>query len=227
MCFTDSRSAHQWVFCGSCRSPHVCYFDDKLARCILPHLNLEIQPLLPLQLPPALIKRRNLRNFHRTQTHWVTFAFVCAFRLFFRHWVWILGSRGSVLWLAECNRVRQAEAGPPSHNSCSVIVASKDTVDFWEGTEEKYTSFSKLPAQAINTPKNRGWSWLSSCHSSNLKWLFVSRYTVRPHPLRFFFPPKPSLCMISVLSFEVMTYNVTVPCCKVRFVCGPAHTSLD
>lgn len=208
------------------RSPHVCYFDDKLAQCILPHLNLEIQPLPPLQLPPALIKHHNLRNFHRTQTHWVTCAFVCAFRLFFLHWVWILGSQGGVLRLAECNRVRQAEAGPPSHNSCSVIVASKDTVDFWEGTVEKYTSFSKLPAQAINTPKNRGWSWLSSCHSSNLKWLFASLCTVHPHPLLFFLP-KPSLCMISVLSFEVMTYNVTVPCCKVRFVCGPAHTSLD
>lgn len=28
-----------------------------------------------------------------------------------------------------------------------MIVASEDSVDFWEGTVEKYTSFSKLPAK--------------------------------------------------------------------------------
>lgn len=35
------------------------------------------------------------------------------------------------------------------------------------------------------------------------------------------------LCTITVLSFEVMTHNVSVPYCKARFVCGPAHTRLD
>lgn len=50
--------------------------------------------------------------------------------------------------LAESGGARLVEVGPPSHNSCTVIVASEDAVDFWEGTVEKYTSVSKLPARA-------------------------------------------------------------------------------
>lgn len=98
------------------------------------------------------------------QTHGVTFAFVCPFRLLLRTGCEFWGAEAVFFRLAESSRVRQPGARPPSHNSCSVIVASKDSVDFWEGTVEKYTSFSKLPAPAINAAKNRGWNWLSSCH---------------------------------------------------------------
>lgn len=72
---------------------------------------------------------------------------------------WRAGGRGGVLRQAGGER----RPGPPSHNSCSVIVASADSIDFWEGTVEKYTSFSALPAAAISMPKNRGGNRLSSC----------------------------------------------------------------
>lgn len=55
---------------GRARLP-VCYFEDRLASYILPHVNLEIHPPVP-PLPPASIKSSVIvHNFHRMQTRGV------------------------------------------------------------------------------------------------------------------------------------------------------------
>lgn len=161
-----SLSVHQWDLCDtrSCTSPCVCYFEDKWtprhpATC-------KFRKSAPSTVTAATSVDKNsiicaiFTGCKHIESHLLC---VCLPPVFVRL-VWILGSGGGFLRLAKSSRVRQVGAGPPSHNSCSVIVASEDSVDFWEGTVEKYTSFSKLPAQAAGTPKNRGCNWPSSCH---------------------------------------------------------------
>lgn len=157
------------------------------------------------------------------QTHWVTFAFVSAFRLFLHAGCEF---RRFFLGWQKAARVRQAGAGPPSHNSCSVIVASEDSVDFWEGTVEKYTSFSKLPAQPPAGLKIEAAIGRLLVTVKIWGWLFTAciQYILSSAPS---FSPDSFLCVINVLSFEVMTHAVPIPRCTARFVCGPAHTKPD
>lgn len=112
----------------SCRSLHVCYFDDKLTQIILPHLNLA-KIILPLTATAATSVDKTMQ-FAQFSPDANTLSHIWPFLLRPSACFCTLGvnrgqqRRRSFGW-QDCNRVRPAEAEPPSHNSCSVIVASK------------------------------------------------------------------------------------------------------
>lgn len=171
---TFSWSVHQIdVWLRSCRSRHVCYFDDKLAQSILPHLNLAKIILPPTATAATSVdKTMQFAQFSpdaNMLSHFWPFllrpsACFCTLgvnrgqqrRHFFA------AGRTAIGW----GQLRQSHLAT---TAALWLSPARDTVDFWEGTAQKYTSFSWLPTQAINTPKNRGRGWLSSCHSWNLR----------------------------------------------------------
>lgn len=59
----------------------------------LAQVNLENQFPAPPLMPPLWQRLHNLFSFYRMQTHWVTFVFVSAFRLF----LWV----GCEFWIVE------------------------------------------------------------------------------------------------------------------------------
>lgn len=132
----------------------------------LPHVNLEVQSPPPPTHANSVDKNSIICLVYSGCKHTESHMLLCLPSACFCEWSVNFGQLGRFFFcrLAENSGVRRSGSEPPSHNSCSVIVASGKSADFGEGTVEKYTSFSKLAAWAAGTPKNRGSNWLSSCH---------------------------------------------------------------